>query len=189
MTDKELFGKSARLASEAYEASGKVSEAKNMLSLLREWISTRRDIPDSVASSISRLEEFVEFTRGLSNRIYDPQIKFSHAYRLTEEEYHLLASNGIQWVTAKSLGLSEFDDYEIFDHFCYENDKCYGMINPRESRPEEKVVYPDGSSRQKVGLRIGDPPERVHANDLRPAQREFFEKYLPAIFRRFKSNA
>jgi hypothetical protein len=110
-------------------------------------------------------------------------------HRLTREEFHLMMAlnPGIFNFTNKFFGLSDFDDYEVFDHFCYEGEptpvKRYycGYIDPVRSPPPPtaRTITPGAWGPYLA-------PEDIFWNRLRPEQREFFARHFPKVAIRFK---
>jgi len=109
--------------------------------------------------------------------------------RLTKEQFHLLMALNCLKFTNKSIGLSNFEDYEVFEKFCYEDGDGYShYISPGVKPLSPPVV--DGHTTIIEG-RLGPDkaPEDIPWERLKPEQRSFFEKYLPEIAARFKRRA
>ena len=109
-----------------------------------------------------------------------PTMKLLWGHLLTREEFYLLSArlsvDGEALPTAKDIGLSSFDDFEIFCLLHYNNDQKQGYVDvgpPLATRKNDATVF------------FGKPPESVPLRCLRPEQKQFFERYLPEIFRRF----
>ena len=143
-----------------------------------------RASPKGAATAIERLVAELAAIRdaqrqALERYCLEPAEKWYRGQLLTREEYYLFAASVECFMTAKQLGLSQMDDYDVFCLMCYEDDDCRCYINPFE--------WPRDSSSGKVGLRIGRPPEELRADALRSEQREFFARYLPEVYPRFRS--
>jgi hypothetical protein len=114
----------------------------------------------------------------------NPLQKWLSGQKLTREEFYLLVAQGV-WTIS---GSDEEDEYEEFAHFLYEDDERRGYINPSE-RPNAPPVQKDGGARvQKVHLKIGIMPEDVRTSFLSPAQLDFFKKFRPELFSRFRKD-
>ncbi len=144
------------------------------------------EMPEPARSSLERLRQELASMRRAGQELFSrfssgPVAELLDGHRLTREEYYLLAAADIwemiPWGTAKQLGLSPCDDFEVFSFFWYQDNMRFGYINP------EEVQRDPGS--QRVRARFGRPPEEIRLSALRPDQREFFERYLPAIYARF----
>ncbi len=94
--------------------------------------------------------------------------------RLTEDEFYLCRLAGVSFPWAGSLGVGAAHDAQAFDHHFYEDDKQMGYINPQKT---------DSTGRHDM---LGIDPQEVRVSALRPAQREFWERYSPAVFARFR---
>jgi hypothetical protein len=106
--------------------------------------------------------------------------------RLTRAEFHLFIAlhPEILNFTNKFLGLSDFDDYEVFDHCCYEGENKSGYIDP-DRHPDPPL---QGTERILKARYPGPTmaPEDIFWNRLRPEQQSFFEHHLPKVAIRFK---
>ena len=110
-----------------------------------------------------------------------PIIKLLSGKRLTEAEFHFVASLEVMYWSAKLVGLSPATDFEVFDNFCCEiSDEAF-QINPNP-------VAPDGSATVRGPLIPPTRfPEQICISDLRPTQRDFFATHLPELFARFQT--
>jgi hypothetical protein len=97
-------------------------------------------------------------------------------YKLTDEEFYLIAAMGAISGLGKGLGISPMTDAEAFAMMYYEDDSKRGYINPEEG---PRVLG-------RVRLRFGIPPEEIRRSSLRPEQREFFARYVPSYYARFQ---
>lgn len=105
----------------------------------------------------------------------NPSHKWLAGQELTREEFYLLAAQGIIRIPSES-GLKEA--YKEFVYYLYEDDQRICYINP-----SEQPVPP-----WEVRLQIGIVPEEVRESFLRPAQLDFFKKYRPKLFSRFRKD-
>ena len=86
----------------------------------------------------------------------------------------------------KGAGLSEYNDYEVFQNFCYESGEVHAYITLGMD-PLGPPVTIDGTT--TVTVRAFDPrlpPEDIPWDRLKPEHRLFFERYLPVVAARFK---
>jgi hypothetical protein len=107
---------------------------------------------------------------------------------MTAEEFYVVAAIvGAPPMTAKQLGLSPVDDFELHSMLCCEHETRHVYINP-ELTPPEPLPEPDedGVHQWTAGLRFGAAPEELRLSALRPEQREFFKKHLPDVYARLK---
>ena len=108
-----------------------------------------------------------------------PAAKVIAGTLLTEAEYFFLRAGGYHMFTAEGLGLAPVGDYEVHRNLCYQDDEKCCYINPG--------AKPQDPNSKEVPLRIGLPPEELNLRDLRPEQQQFFEKYLPDVLQRFRT--
>ncbi len=113
--------------------------------------------------------------------LWRPLFKFLKGRRLSESEFHFVASLGALYWSAKFVGLAPATDYEVFDNFRCE---IRGEVFEIDTGPLE--TPPEGMGH----IRVSVPPKRwpyeIQVSDLRPEQAEFFQRPLPAIYTRFK---
>ena len=165
-------------------------EAESTIDRLREWLWKSTVAHDVLPRKLS--DDLEAILTQLAEQLWDVRLGAEEAcarlqglplermlsgLRLTREEYHLLSAQELfSEGTSKALGLSPYDDFEAFSMLCYEDERRIAYINP-----EEKPLKPG-----VVRVRSGISPEEVHTKALRPEQKEFFERYLPDVYRRFK---
>jgi hypothetical protein len=171
--------------------SASVDRAEEALRELYDWASRGvgkdvwpRELEASVAAPLKRLTTEIEQIRQAERAAFDryaamPASKWYRGHSLTHEEYHLFVAHTGPFATAKSLGLFELDDYDVFRLMCYEDEDSYCYINPFEQARDHTPG--------KVGRRIGRPPEELNVTALRPEQHEFFARYLPEVYARFRA--
>lgn len=103
---------------------------------------------------------------------------------ITRQQYSLARAAGLELFTAKGLKICPVDDYEVYQHCCYENEEMVCFVDPDENPPVETVDKKTGHT--LVRLRVARSPEELEAKCLRPEQRRFFEKYRPDALARFQ---
>lgn len=106
-----------------------------------------------------------------------PLRTFVAGKKLSPEEYYVLRAQGVSVGSCRELGLIAFDDYDVHEMLCYENDSKWTYINVGE-KPRDPALT-------KVGCRIGCSPEECSLKSLRPEQEAFFREYLPHVYERF----
>jgi hypothetical protein len=108
---------------------------------------------------------------------------------LSREEFHMVASQVETFWSNRTVGLGAFDDYEVFSLMCYEDNKRWAYINPQLSPPEPPAE--SGHSGRELGVqhRMGISPEEVAVCNLRSEQVEFFRRFLPDVYVRFRGGA
>jgi len=175
-----------------------ISSSDRGLEALRDlanWLSDNvvandvipREMPEPVRKLLHTLGQGLD--KSLSNaRVIDesvamgPAVKLTWGHLLTREEYYLLLArlsvDGGALTTGKDLGLSSFNDFEIFSLLHYDNDQKQGYVD----------FGPPRATRKKGTAFFGTPPEEIPLGCLRPEQKEFFQRNLPEIFARFKRN-
>lgn len=140
-----------------------------------------RELPPELSALLERLCRSTDTARSIGNTLFDrlcsaPVALYLNGYLLTHEQFHLLAAQGIM-----------FDcTYNAFRMLHYEDDdrRCY--INPNETPLPPPEIDQQGGIHQRVGLRLGKPPEEILWNRLRPEQQDYFQQYLPEIAARFR---
>ena len=146
----------------------------------------RREVPSEVFQELHyRLYEILQTAKNLRGYFCsNAAIKWVTGQRLTKEEYYLLAAQGILKIPSES-GLKEA--YEEYSYYHYEDNKIKGYINPSEKPVPSRVPNENGLLGSRQGhLKVGIVPEDVNTSFLRQDQKEFFEKFHPDLFSRFK---
>jgi hypothetical protein len=169
-----------------------VEDAQRSLAVLDKWLwetIVARDVwpqelPAGAAAPLQQLESELAKIQEAQREAFEYYFaglvqRWFKAKPLTREEYHLVAACVGSFMTAKQLGLSEIDDYDVYSLLCYEDDTCWCYIDP--------FARPRDPSSGTVGLRVGRPPEELKASALRPEQREFFARYFPEALARFQA--
>lgn len=111
--------------------------------------------------------------------------KWLKGQMMTKEEFYLLAAQGILTVPSET---GEREAYEEYNYYLYEDDEQTGYINPSAEPDSPPVQTPDGGRTQKVSLKIGICPENVKISFLKEEQKDFFKRYKPGLFSRFKKD-
>jgi hypothetical protein len=99
----------------------------------------------------------------------------------------LLATECVEW-TNKNIGLSDFDDFELFDLLRYEGKNKCGYIYLAPDIDGLPDVDPDDWTLQFLSQTYRKAiiaPEAIEWRNLSPRQRLFFRKYLPETVSRF----
>lgn len=157
-----------------YDARAHAEELRRLL-LSRSTSLADGVAPTEVRERLDALQRALETSRvALSS---GPREKFMRGARLTAEEFYLSRLAGIAFPWAQSFGVGAAHDAEAFDHHFYEDDERVGYINPARS------TKTDASESHSL---LGIAPENVRVDALRPAQREFWERYSPTVFARFR---
>lgn len=100
-----------------------------------------RTLPESVASHLDMLRGQLDQIRRAADEAFsrlssEPSRKALLGLPMTREEYYLCRAIGVDFGTAQEVGLVGFNDYEIYQMLCYEDDsrRCYINIHlaPRD---------------------------------------------------------
>jgi len=164
------------------EIDSSVDAVRQLIGVIGERF--RGHIDPEIDSSFNRLVEILDRSRRRSDELFGrfvsgPLYGFVKGRTLTREEYYMTLAAGLHSYTAKAAGLSTFDDFEIFNFFCYEDEERRCYINPSmEPLPPGRIRLHGGG--------LGEPPEELWWSKLRPEQQAFFSDYLPNIADRFK---
>ena len=166
----------------------RVSElAMETLKSLKQQAGKNPRLQASLGSLSKQLDEIQKAAKKIHQiTCGSPAEKFLAGKHMTEPEYYFSRAHGCDLYTAKGLGLSPVDDYEVFTHCCYNDDEMFCYINPAEKPPVREVGKETGM--EIVRIRIGRSPEELQAKYLRPEQHQFFEKFLPDVLKRFKTD-
>jgi len=101
---------------------------------------------------------------------------------ITEEQYWFLRAAGLEFITAKGLGIAPLSDFEVYKNCVYEDDKTVCFLDPDET-PEVKSVNKK-TGRTSIRIRLARSPEECHLKHFRPEQKQFFAKYRPDVLAR-----
>ena len=105
--------------------------------------------------------------------------------RMTREEFYLLAAQGIMKIPSET-GMG--DAYDEYNYYFYEDNEQRGYINPSARPDPPPVPKLDGGWTQTISQEIGIVPEDVKISFLNEEQKDFFKKYKPELFLRFKKD-
>lgn len=174
----------------AEEIRENLNSARRALEAFRKiemWAS--RNVPEALESHLAALSrELNEVSSNAEQAVErywaEPMEKVLAGFPLSREQYHICRAMGMNIGTAREVGLSGWDDYEVYRMLLYEDDKQYVYINIHE-KPREAVRLEDGSIVSKAHLRFGQSPEECRRRFLRPEQQTFFVEYLPDVYARF----
>jgi hypothetical protein len=143
-----------------------------------------RQMPEELAVALEKMDGALraakDFARYPGEHVAS---KFLAARVMTRDEFYTLCALG-GGPPFNVSGLCPFDEYEIYTFFCYEDDEQWTYINP-DKKPPTPSTLSLGVVVKLVGG-FGIAPEEVRISFLHPDEREFFRKYLPEVFARFK---
>lgn len=103
---------------------------------------------------------------------------------LTEQEYHLLQAAGPVFPTAKGLGISPMDDYEIYRQCVYEDHEKVCFLDPNAKPDSRNDVLVGDNRRTRVRIRSVLSPEECQLAHFRLDQKEFWAKHRPDVLAR-----
>ncbi len=173
-------------------AKSAIKSAEQAIRDVRAWVyqdGTRRfplELDQSFESLDKSLQNAATFVDAIDRKHTLLLIKGLSGQSLSREQFLLLNALGGLNYTNKSAGLSEYDDYEVFQNFCYESGEVHAYITP-SMKPLGPPATIDGTTTVEVrAFNPGLPPEEIPWDRLKPEQRLFFERYLPDVAARFK---
>ena len=174
-----------------------VDELGDLITWFRRDIVAKKRIPRNkiaqVNKSLTTLSEALQSLAGAVSGIADAQgramLTLLSGKRLNREEFYiLLVTECVEW-TNKTVGLSDFDDYELFNLLRYEGENRNGYIYLAADIDELPQIDPDDwtlSFVTRTYRKAIIPPEEIQWSTLNSEQRSFFENYLPETVGRFK---
>lgn len=173
-------------AQEIREISASATRALDAVRMIERQVSG--SAPES-RESLSVLFRALDQVRNAADQAFqryssEPAGKWFGGLPLSREQYYVCRAMGVDFGTAREVGLSEWNDYDVYCNLCYEDEKRFVYINIHET-PSEVVQLEDGSAVTTVHMRIGQSPEECKRRCLRPEQQTFFVKYLPDVYARF----
>jgi hypothetical protein len=158
-------------------------EGKNRVPL-----ATARQMGHSLAELRDSLIKLTVSVSGVADAQSRAILSFLAGNRLDREEFYiLLATECVEW-TNKNIGLSDFDDYELFDLLRFEGADKSGYIYLAPDIDALPDVDPDDWTLQFISQTYRKaiiPPESIEWRDLSSRQRVFFRKHLPETVSRF----
>jgi len=173
-----------------------VDELGDLITWFRRDIVGHKRIPeetithvnDSLVKMSHSLERLALTISGVADGQNQAMLKFLGGRRLGREEFYiLLATECIEW-TNKTAGLSDFDDYELFELLRYESNGRRGYIYLAADIDDLPVAAPDDWTLEFLSRTYRKAiiaPEDIQWSTLSSEQRHFFEKYLPETVERF----
>jgi hypothetical protein len=166
-----------------------LEEVKRNFDLLRTWLMNNLSakdeqpsrLPEQVSEFIGKISKaIISMQKGekdLFNRLSsEPVGKYASGAKLNREEFYLLKAMDVPLIDPKDCNLSNWDDFDFFNLLTYEDEQRRGYINPIPLKYEIR----------KANIKFGIPPENLKLSALRQEQHDFFSKYLPAVYARFK---
>ncbi len=185
------MSKSGKWLEDLRSAKSAIEFANQAVRDVRAWVyenGTRRfplELDKSFESLDKSLQNVATFVDAIDETNTSLIIKAMSGQFLSREQFHLLSALGALNYTNKGAGLSDYDDYEVFQNFCYESGEVHAYITPN-MEPLGPPVTIDGTTTVEVrAFNPGLPPEDIPWDRLKPEQRLFFERYLPDVAVRF----
>jgi hypothetical protein len=188
------WGESVQSATKSIGSA--VDEIGDLIQFFNRNIAGADSLPDDqisqVGASLIALQKSLQQAAESLGPIADLQglatLTFLAGKRLNREQfYFLLMSESLEW-TNKNLGLSDFEDFELFELLRYEGSQRQGYIYLGEDIDDLPDIGADdwflellSSTYRKAIV----PPEEIPWNTLQPEQREFFTRHLPNVVVRF----
>jgi hypothetical protein len=149
---------------------------------------TARQMGDSLIELSDSLQKLTASIGGVADAQSRALLNFLGGRRLDREQFYiLLATECVEW-TNQTVGLSDFDDFELFDLLRYEANGQSGYIYLAPDIDHLPDVEPDDwtlAFMSRTYRRAIIAPEAIQWSNLTPRQRSFFEKYLPDTVGRF----
>ena len=149
---------------------------------------TERQIRNSLASLSDSLHQLATSVSGVADAHSRATLSFLGGKKLNREEFYiLLATECVEW-TNKTVGLSDFDDFELFELLRYEGEGESGYIYLAPDIDDLPDADPDDWALgflSRTYRKAIIAPEAIQWSTLSTRQRAFFENYLPDAVRRF----
>lgn len=173
-----------------------VDELGDLITWFKRDIVGHKRIPEETVNHVNNslvtmsksLEHLALAITGVADGQNRAMLSFLGGRRLGRQEFYiLLATGGIEW-TNKTVGLSDFDDYELFEMLRYESDGRRGYIYLAPDIDDLPDVEPDDWTLNFISRTYRKAiiaPEAIQWSTLTTEQRRFFEKYLPDTVTRF----
>jgi hypothetical protein len=188
------WGESVQSATKSIGSA--VDELGDLIQFFNRNIACAETLPNEhisqISTSLVALQQSLQQAAESLGPIADLQglatLTFLAGKKLNREQfYFLLMSESLEW-TNKNLGLSDFEDFELFDLLRYEGSQRQGYIYLAEDIDDLPDIGADdwflklvSSTYRKAII----PPEEIRWSKLQPEQRGFFTRYLPKIVGRF----
>ena len=149
---------------------------------------TTNQLGDSLYALNDALQKLTASVGGVADAHSRALLSFLAGRRLDRQQFYiLLATECIEW-TNKTVGLSDFDDFELFDLLRYEAAGQSGYIYLAPDIDDLPDVAPDDwtlAFMTRTYRRAIIAPEAIQWSNLSPRQRSFFKEYLPEVVDRF----
>jgi hypothetical protein len=166
-----------------------LEEVKRNFDLLKTWMMNNLSakdelpamLPEQASEFIDKIRKSLAIIQKSENELFnrfssEPVGKYALGAKLSREEFYFLKAMDVSLINAKDLNLGNWDDFDFFNLLTYKDDQRCGYINPTLLKDEIR----------KVEIKFGISPENIKLSALRPEQHDFFSKYLPAVYARFK---
>lgn len=149
---------------------------------------TQLQVNNSLVELSDSLQQLASSVSGIADAHSRAVLTLLGGNKLNREEFYiLLATECVEW-TNKTVGLSDFDDYELFDLLRYEAEGQSGYIYLAQDIDDLPDVEPDDWALQFMSRTYRKAiiaPEAIQWSTLSKEQRSFFEQYLPDTVGRF----
>jgi len=174
-----------------------VNKAHNAMGEITQWLYRNvvgndvlpREMPEPLNANLAALAEELDAVRraaeNASSYFAPGPLALLHGLPLSRAEYFIYQARGMEFGTAREVGLSRFDDYYVYQMLCYQDEESRGYINVNLT-PIDPNSSTDGV--RVVGMRFGRAPEECRRRHLRPEQEHFFRQYLPTVYVRFSED-
>ena len=173
-----------------------VDELGDLITCFKRDIEGQNKLPEETVTQVNNslvtlsdsLQQLATSITGVADAHNHATLTFLGGSRLNREQFYiLLATECVEW-TNKTVGLSDFDDYELFDLLRYEGEGQSGYIYLAPDIDDLPEVGPDDWALgflTRTYRKAIIPPEAIQWSTLTSEQRSFFEKYLPEAVARF----
>jgi len=188
------WGQSCQMVNQSLQSA--VDAMDDLATCFRRDIAGKNRIPTATArkmgNSLAELRDSLAKLTVSVSGVADAQsraiLSFLAGSRLNREQFYiLLATECVEW-TNKNVGLSDFDDFELFDLLRFKGEDKSGYIYLAPDIDGLPEVDPDDWTLQFLSQTYRKaiiPPESIQWRDLSSRQRVFFRKYLPETVSRF----
>ena len=149
---------------------------------------TRMQLGNSLYELRDALQKLTASVGGVADAHSRALLSFLGGKRLNREQFYMLLATGcVEW-TNKTVGLSDFDDFELFELLRYEAKGQSGYIYlapdidyvPDVEQDDWAFTFMARTYRRAIFA-----PETIQWSSLSAQQRSFFEEYLPEVVGRF----
>ena len=197
MTHRPEFGMVEKLVASIRSAGTSSKDATDALRSFVQFFEENydriralpSDVRDTLDSLHGALKNLSSSTSNAISDIDDAQYYFLSGRKLNREQFYFLTALGVLNYTNKSVGLSKFNDYDVYCFFCYEDDNRYAIIDAQKQpeRPVKVTVDEHGNKCMEVSAKVGafEAPEDLSWDRLSSMQQSFFEENFPDVASRF----